>query len=183
MRIVAIDPGLYAFCAFYQPTASFKSGLRWQFLDIPIVEHKGGARPDTRVLRDALMRFSPDRAFIELVNSMPGEGAKAGTSFMRSVGYIEATVFNLDIPITYVHPAVWKRHHEIAPPAKFDPAGRRRTASQKKTIAKRMSVKLARALLPEIAATQFAQAQSHGFAESALMALYGAHCLAPISAT
>ena len=75
MRVLAIDPGLHAAACMYQPTASLRSGMRWQFLEVPVIP--GRKRPDARVLRDWIMRHGPaDRAFVENVSGMPGDGVE-----------------------------------------------------------------------------------------------------------
>jgi hypothetical protein len=90
MRVLAIDPGLYSTAVFYSPGSSFQSGLRWIIADIPLMQEY--RRPDPRILRDLIMRFVPDRAFVELVGPMPRQGLASTSTFMRSTGYIEATV-------------------------------------------------------------------------------------------
>ena len=162
MRLIAIDPGLYATAVFYSPGSSFQSGLRWQFLDVPIVEGNGGKRPDVKVLRDWIMRHTPERAFVELVGGMPSDGRGSLSIFMRATGHIEATVDCCDVPMTRVTPQRWKKYHQI-------PTGSDKEASRK----------LALELIPEIAGW-LTRKMDHGRAEAALIALYGAHCLAPI---
>lgn len=164
MRILAIDPGLFASAAFYNPGSSIKSGLRWQFLDVPLVEPEAGRRPDVRVLRDWIMRLHPDRAFIELVGGMPDDGKGQLSIFMRATGHLEACVDCCDVPMSRITPQRWKKFHEI--PQGSD---------------KEVSRQLALDMNPELK-TWLTRKKDHGRAEAALLALYGAHCLAPITA-
>lgn len=161
MRVLAIDPGLHAAACMYQPTASLRSGMRWQFLEVPVIP--GRKRPDARVLRDWIMRHGPaDRAFVENVSGMPGDGVKSMSVFMRATGYVEATVQCCDVQMIPVAPLKWKNHHRML------------VASSKED-----SRLLAIRLAPELADV-LALKKSHNFAEAALLAMYGAACLAPI---
>lgn len=144
----------------YCPGFSLKSGMRWQFLDVPVIEDR--KRPDARALRDWIMRHTPDRAFVENVSGMPGDGVKSMTTFMRASGYIEATVLCCDVPMVPVAPQKWKNFHKML------------VASSKED-----SRQLALNLVPELA-PWLARKKDHNRAEAALIALYGADCMAPI---
>ena len=160
MRVLAIDPGLYSTAVFYSPGSSFQSGLRWIIADIPLMQEY--RRPDPRILRDLIMRFVPDRAFVELVGPMPRQGLASTSTFMRSTGYIEATVLCTGTPMSLITPQRWKKYHRIKPGS-----------------SKEDSRLLALKLVPELA-PQLARKKDHGRAESVLLALYAEHCLQPI---
>lgn len=163
MRIMAIDPGLNASAAFYNPGSSSKSGLRWQFIDVPLVDATQGRRPDVRALRDWMMRLHPDRAFMEFVGGMPHDGKASLGIFMRATGHLEACIDCCDVPMTRVTPQRWKKFHQI-------PTG------SDKEISRQFALKLHPELAPWLT-----RKKDHGRAEAALLALYGAHCMAPIS--
>ena len=93
---------------------------------------------------------------------MPKQGIGSTSVFMRCTGYVEATVLCCDVPMSLITPQRWKKFHNI-------PTGSDKEASRL----------LALDLLPELA-EQFKLKKHHGRAESALIALYGAHCMAPI---
>ena len=161
MRVLAIDPGLHAVACMYQPQASLRSGLRWHFLDIPIIPDR--KRLDARALRDWIMRHGPaDRAFVEFVAGMAGDGIRSMNTFMRAAGYIEATVLCCDVPMSLVGPQRWQKFHGMM-----------------KSSTKEDSRQLALKLAPELADV-LARKMDHNRAEAALIALYGAACLAPI---
>lgn len=162
MRIIAIDPGLFASAAFYSPGSTIKSGMRWQFLDVPIVSEKD-RRPNVRVLRDWIMKLTPERAYVERVGGMPADGKMQLSIFMRAAGHLEACVDCCDVPMSRITPQVWKTFHKI-------PTGS----------GKEFSRQLAMQLCPELK-SWLTRKGDHGRAEAALLALYGAHCLAPIS--
>ena len=161
MRLIAIDPGLYASAVFYCPEASIQSGMRWQFFDVPL--RTGEKRIDVKAFRDWIMRFSPDRAYVELVGPMPKQGIGSTSVFMRAAGAIEATVICCDVPYTPIAPQRWKRYHNL-------PAGSDKEASRQ----------LALNLVPELA-PMLARKKDHGRAEAALLALYGAYLMAPFT--
>lgn len=159
MKVLAIDPGMYASVALYIPGASIKSGVRWTFLDLPVDANE---RPDVRQLRDFIRRWLPDRAFIESVGPMPKQGIASTAKFMRSTGYLESCVICCDTEITFVTPQRWKKFHGL-------PKGAEKEDSRQ----------LALKLFPELAPV-LERKKDHGRAEAALMAAYGAECMKPI---
>lgn len=162
MKILAIDPGLYATAVVYSPAFSVTSGMRWHFLDVPTIGDGGLKRPDVRVLRDFIRRYLPDIGFVEFVGAMPRDGKMQLSRFMRATGYLEATVECCDVPMKRITPQRWKKFHGI-------PVGSDKEASRD----------LALKLIPEIA-QWLTRKKDHGRAEAALLALFATHCMAPI---
>jgi len=55
----------------------------------------------------------PVCAVVERVSSRPGQGVAGVFAFGRGIGVLEGVLQACDIPITYVAPQVWKRHHGL----------------------------------------------------------------------
>lgn len=47
--------------------------------------------------------------FLEKVGVMPGEGAVGAFSFGKGVGILEGVIAALELPVTMIHPATWKK--------------------------------------------------------------------------
>jgi len=65
---------------------------------------------DLRALYLKLNRWTIDRAFVEKVHAMPGQGVSSMFKFGWGLGAIEATLTCLCIPYTLTHSSVWTRH-------------------------------------------------------------------------
>lgn len=154
MRILAIDPGMSGAACIYGSQFSVKSGLRWNLIDLPTVGTGAQHRLNAVVLRDFLVQFTPDHAFIESVSAMPKQGVASMFRFGRAAGAIDATVACCGIPLTYVTPQAWKKHHGLHGPDK------------------ELSRARALQLAPELSES-LARKKDHGRAESVLIALYG----------
>ena len=92
---------------------------------------------------------------------MPGQGISSAFRFGRACGSLDAIVACCGIPITYIGPRRWKKYHGLEGP---DKEQSRMRAIQ---------------LAPELS-DELKLKKSHNLAEAALIAMYGAHCLAPI---
>lgn len=162
-RILGVDPGLSGACVVYAPQFSVKSGMRWNVIDLPTIGEGSQRRINAPALRDFITKFTPDHAFVESVAAMPKQGVSSGFRFGRATGAIDAVIACCGVPISYVHSIRWKKHHGLKGP---DKEQSRMRALQ---LAPELSIFLERK-------------KDHGRAEAALLALYGAHCLAPIPA-
>ena len=163
MRILAIDPGMYASAVVYCPGFSIECGMRWHFLDVPTVGDVS-ARPNAIALRDWIMQRSPDVAFIELVGPMPKQGIASTAKFMRATGILEGVVECCGVEMKRITPQRWKKHFKM-----------------KVGATKEDSRQLAMNMAPEIKPF-LTRKKDHGRAEAALIAIYGSDCLAPIPA-
>ncbi len=105
MKILASDPGsANAALATYDGTELFAA-------DVPALKSKGrGHELDLVALADMVeVTFGGfDHAFIEQVQSMPGEGRGTGFKFGYGCGAIRGIVVAQRRPVTMVTPAVWK---------------------------------------------------------------------------
>ncbi len=151
--ILGVDPGLTGALAWLDA----ESGRLVDVADMPVhLLPRGGKTKkelDIAQLVDILTARRPSHAFIEQVNSMPGQGVSGVFVFGKVYGAILGVVTALAIPLTPVPPATWKRQMGVTK----SKDGCRARASQ---------------LLPE-AAYQWPLKGHDGRAEAALIAVYG----------
>jgi len=88
-------------------------GVLESVVDMPIVEIKRGKTTKRQVSAQALVGIlkdmNPTHAAVEKVSSMPNQGVSSMFAFGRSAGVIEGVLAALQVPVTYVQPAVWAR--------------------------------------------------------------------------
>jgi crossover junction endodeoxyribonuclease RuvC len=81
--------------------------------DMPIVEIQRGKTVKRQVSAQALVgiikNMQPTHAAVEKVASMPNQGVASMFAFGRSAGVIEGVLAALEVPVSYVQPAVWAR--------------------------------------------------------------------------
>jgi len=81
--------------------------------DMPIVEIQRGKTVKRQVSAQALVGIikdmQPTHAAVEKVASMPNQGVASMFAFGRSAGVIEGVLAALEVPVSYVQPAVWAR--------------------------------------------------------------------------
>lgn len=155
MRILAVDPGLTGAACIYGTQFSMESGMRWNLADLPVAGDGSQRRLNATALRDFILRFTPDVAFIEGVYPMPGQNVSGVFRFGRVAGAIDAVVACCGIPVTYVAPQVWKKFHGLKGPDKEQSRVR------------------AIQLVPELGESLMRK-KDHGRAEAVLIALYAA---------
>jgi crossover junction endodeoxyribonuclease RuvC len=152
-RILGIDPGasgaLVCLCT--------KTGVLDVF-DMPTVQIKRGTRlvrqVNAALLVDIIKEAKPDRAFVEAVHAMPGQGVSSMFAFGRALGVIEGALAGLNISQTLVPPAEWTKHMRV----KGGKDGARNRAIE----------------LYPIHSNLFARVKDDGRADAALIATYGA---------
>lgn len=151
--ILGVDPGLKGgLCLFDSVAGSLV------VMDMPVVTITKGKKTKNEVsaplvaaaLRDFASKI--DRAFIERVGAMPGQGVTSMFSFGRSVGTVEGVLAALAVPVYYVTPQTWQAFVRI----KGKEESRARAAQ----------------LFPAFA-DQFARAKDDGRADAALIAWFG----------
>jgi crossover junction endodeoxyribonuclease RuvC len=152
MTVLGIDPGLDGALALLDCR-----GKVIEIVDMPtvpvVINKKNRRQVPPALLASVIERLAPSVAFLEHVSTRPGEGAVGAFSFGRSFGCLEGVLATLQIPVTLVYPATWKRALNI--PA--DKGGARMKAMS---------------LFPEVA-DQFKLKKHDGRAEAGLIALYG----------
>ena len=159
MIIFGIDPGVSG------AIACWRDGDRtiYKVEDLPVIEVAVGKGKRKQFQPAIFSRMILDEvpyseiechAYLEHVQSMPGEGAVGAFSFGRGFGQIEGVLAGIGIPYTLVRPAKWKA--ALGVPA--DKGGARALACRR---------------CPDLA-PQFARVKDDGRAEATLIALYGA---------
>lgn len=82
-------------------------------VDMPVVEIQRGKTMKRQVSAQALVgiikEMNPTHAAVEKVASMPNQGVSSMFAFGRSAGVIEGVLAALEVPVSYVQPAVWAR--------------------------------------------------------------------------
>jgi hypothetical protein len=145
--VLAIDPGLTGALAFYYP----ETADRVSVIDMPVVD----GRVDPHQLRKIIEDHKPAFAVIELVNPMPRDGVKQAWRFASAFTTAHVVVAMLQIPISFVTPAQWKRVMKVA------------GGDEGKEECRALAIRL----FPACAAS-FARKKDDGRAEAALLALY-----------
>jgi len=148
------DPGLSGAICFYYPEAH-----RIEIFDMPVLALTRGGKNRNEIDYYAVGRLFKDRrvtaAFVERVQSMPGQGVSSSFSFGRSTGIILGAIAAHEISIEEVAPQKWQRYLGIPPKAGKD-ANRA----------------LAMKLFPK-QAELFARKKDDGRSDAALLAVYG----------
>jgi len=111
--IVSIDPGNSGGLAFLGTRAARLLSLH----SMPLRETDSTGRSrwmiDSEHIAQLMREYRPVCAVVERVSSRPGQGVAGMFAFGRGFGAIEGVLEALGIPITYVAPVVWKRHHGL----------------------------------------------------------------------
>ena len=151
--ILGVDPGLSGALALFDA----KHG-ELIVIDMPVVTVTKGKKSKSEVspamVAACLRPYAGkiERAFIERVGAMPGQGVTSMFSFGRSLGVVEGVISTLGVPIFYASPQQWQGFVRIK--GKEEARGR------------------AAALFPRFA-DQFARVKDDGRADAALIAWYG----------
>ena len=148
--ILGIDPGLSGAIAYIDNDEL----LIW---DIPTFEitrnGKNKRQIDLQKLLAILKLWPVEKAYLESVNAMPGQGVSSMFQMGRGFGQIEMALAACNIPVTYITPQVWKKSLQVPK----DKDGARQRASQ----------------LMQQWAHNWPLKKHDGRAEAALIALYG----------
>jgi len=128
--IIGIDPGASGAIAVIEPGGTF-------LFDMPVLTRKaGGMKADgaglANIIRDSLIfpkknTKSTDHwgdwggthfyqlatVYIEQVSAMPGQGVTSMFRFGEAFGIVVGVVAALGLPIHFVAPATWKKHHGL----------------------------------------------------------------------
>lgn len=106
--ILAIDPGASGALAFFNPDTGMLD-----VEDMPTLEVKRGNKMKREIspqmLAGIIASRKPDRAIIELVGAMPGQGVTSMFAFGKSYGLCIGICAGLQIPVEHVTPAKWKK--------------------------------------------------------------------------
>jgi crossover junction endodeoxyribonuclease RuvC len=111
--IVGIDPGLAGGYAML--------GNMVLVDDLPIHAAQHGAKAkvrnelDLHTFRDILAEHTIEHVFIERVAARPGQGVTSVFRFAEAAGALYGLMVGLGLPVTFVTPQIWQRHHGIGP--------------------------------------------------------------------
>ena len=116
--ILGIDPGLTGAIALVDDDDIV---LLW---DMPVAEkpYGRGKQVDAYGFADCVreakqisiyQRSENLTAHVERVSAMPGQGVTSVFSFGRSAGVIDGVLGALLIPVVYITPQKWKKHHGL----------------------------------------------------------------------
>jgi len=128
-------------------------------IDVPCLNDGPAGRRAVNgpVLAEIIAKSHATKAYVELVNPRPGEGAVGAFAFGRSLGVAVGVLAALSIPVTLIAPAAWKRTVGI-PPGKDGAKDAARSEALRRWPHK---------------AAWFARVKDHGRAEAALIGLAG----------
>lgn len=149
--ILSIDPGNSGGLAFMATRGARLLSLH----SMPLRETLSAGHTrwmiDGALVAQLIRANQPVCAAVERVSSRPGQGVSGVFAFGRGFGTLEGVLESLDVPITYVAPQVWKRHHGLIKQPK------------------RASLELARKLYPD---AELPLVKHEGRAEAILIGLY-----------
>jgi len=152
---LGIDPGLDG------ALAVVADGQVAEVFDMPTLEIQRNRRTkrevDTRALVNFILfakgSYPGLEAWIEKSQAMPKQGASSIFSYGQSYGILLGALAALGVPVTKVHPTVWKKAMRV----NSGKDGARQRASE---------------IFPQCAAT-WKRKKDHGRAEAVLVAAYG----------
>jgi crossover junction endodeoxyribonuclease RuvC len=113
MFYIGIDPGLSGAIAVLDNDGAIR-----KIDDMP-VSTKGSGKKQVdpyelvRILGVA-KSLGQTKAYVELVNAMPGQGVSSMFNFGEGCGVVRGVLAAIGIPVEYVHPAKWKRHLNLS---------------------------------------------------------------------
>jgi len=155
MIVLGIDPGLSGALAFYDTTTEVLV-----VMDMPTVEvtrnGKNKREVSPALVADMVAGKGIEKAFMERVSAMPGQGVSSMFSFGRSSGVVEGVLAAYEIPTTLVTPQAWMKAMGV----RAGKDGSRERAMQ---------------LFPQYS-TAFARKKDDGRSDAALIAKFGASC-------
>jgi len=111
--ILSIDPGNSGGLAFM----GTRDATLLRLLSMPLIDSQSAGHTrhliDGGVVAQLVSVHRPVCAVVERVSSRPGQGVAGVFAFGRGVGTLEGVLQAERVPITYVAPQVWKRHHGL----------------------------------------------------------------------
>lgn len=107
-RILGCDPGLHGAFGLWDDDLDVLV-----VRDVPVLHVQVGRSENRAVLNDAeiaatIRELCPDHIVIEEVNGVRGQSASASFNFGASFGVLRGCAAALDVPVTFVPPAVWR---------------------------------------------------------------------------
>jgi crossover junction endodeoxyribonuclease RuvC len=138
MIVIGLDPGVHGAIA----ALNGHEVALLEDLPVHVLAAKGRgdrAELDVHTLHRLIADLGPiEHAYVERVGARPGNGSVSMYRFGVACGAIYATLAVLRIPISFVLPQVWQRHHGIGPAPE---AARQRAVQLYPTLAPRLARK------------------------------------------
>ena len=109
--ILAIDPGITGAYALLSDTVLVD--------DLPVHQAQHGssakvrAELDLHSFRGLLAGHAIAHCFIERVSARPGQGVTSMFRFGQSAGALYGLLVGLQLPISFVQPQEWQKHHQV----------------------------------------------------------------------
>lgn len=152
--ILGVDPGLSGALAIYEPKTK---ELRHAFPIPTFLDAKGKKHINIALLSLFVEEHakSIEKAIVEDVHAMPGQGVVSMFRFGQALGIVEGILGSFFLPVVKASPAVWKGIFKLSRD-------------------KKQSREMAATLFPDFS-QQFAKPKSDGIAEAALLAVFGSY--------
>lgn len=106
---LGIDPGVSGAVAVVND-----AGELVQVVDMPVFKIGGKSKIDVHQLGDILARAGGDKAVVELVGAMPGQGVTSMFTFGFATGAVHGAIGALGLPLDTVTPQKWKAHFRLS---------------------------------------------------------------------
>lgn len=158
MQIISIDPGTVGAYAVMGGAS-----IHIHIADLPthLAQHGRNGKTRTELdlhqLRDVIAGHDIRHCFIERATARPGQGVTSMFRFGEAAGALYGLLIGLMVPISFVRPLAWQRHHGIG----ASPDAARQRASQ---------------LFPDLAPRLVRKRDCHR-ADALLIGSYGLHQL------
>lgn len=108
-RILGVDPGVSGAIALLE------GAVLIDVFDMPIIETQVGKKKKRRISPEILAvelekyADSIEKAYIEDVHAMPGQGVSSMFAFGEACGLVRGVLAGLKVPVRLVSPSTWKR--------------------------------------------------------------------------
>lgn len=100
---LGIDPGIHGALVLLENDQP----VEW--MAMPTLRTGAATRVNAAALAAWMRKFPIERAYVEHVNAMPGQGVVSMFTFGHACGVIHGVLGGLEIPYTLVPPSTWKK--------------------------------------------------------------------------
>lgn len=112
MIVLGIDPGLSGGLAIVGGGNDRARVINC--MSVPVTGEGAKRRPEFLAILAFIEDNPPDAAFIERAQAMPDQGSSSGFIYGRAVGYLEAAVAGMRIPLHVIESSAWKKHYALS---------------------------------------------------------------------
>lgn len=100
---LGVDPGISGALVLLE------NGQPVEWMSMPTLRTGAATRVSAAALAAWMRKFPIEHAFVEHVNSMPGQGVVSMFTFGHACGVVQGVLGGLQIPYTLVPPPTWKK--------------------------------------------------------------------------